>query len=136
MAERSTLRGSRLGAVSYEDDRGVRLADRLEIDYDCPGCGTFTMIFSVEADVPAVWECRDCGAKSLRVNGELPEEKPTKPVRTHWDMLLERRSIEELEDLLEERLDLLRSGETLGTAVEVRVSPTANTRRGRKLKSA
>ncbi|MGH3543005.1 MAG: RNA polymerase-binding protein RbpA, partial [Mycobacterium sp.] len=27
----------------------------------------------------------------------------------HWDMLLERRSIEELEELLKERLDLIRS---------------------------
>jgi hypothetical protein len=31
-----------------------------------------------------------------------------KPARTHWDMLLERRSIPELEELLEERLTLLR----------------------------
>jgi hypothetical protein len=36
--------------------------------------------------------------------------KPTKPARTHWDMLLERRSIAELEALLDERLALLRSG--------------------------
>jgi len=28
-------------------------------------------------------------------------------VRTHWDMLLERRSIADLEELLRERLDLL-----------------------------
>ncbi|MGB7425370.1 MAG: RNA polymerase-binding protein RbpA, partial [Ornithinimicrobium sp.] len=34
--------------------------------------------------------------------------KATKPQRTHWDMLLERRSIPELEELLEERLTLLR----------------------------
>ena len=34
--------------------------------------------------------------------------KETKHVRTHWDMLLERRSIPELEELLEERLTLLR----------------------------
>ena len=32
-----------------------------------------------------------------------------KPARTHWDMLLERRSIPELEELLEERLTLLRA---------------------------
>ena len=39
----------------------------------------------------------------------LPEEKAIKPSRTHWDMLLERRSIPELEELLEERLELLRA---------------------------
>ncbi|MDP9317855.1 MAG: RNA polymerase-binding protein RbpA, partial [Actinomycetota bacterium] len=31
--------------------------------------------------------------------------------RTHWDMLLERRSIPELEDILSERLELLRNGD-------------------------
>ena len=34
--------------------------------------------------------------------------KATKPARTHWDMLRERRSIEELEELLAERLDEIR----------------------------
>ena len=33
--------------------------------------------------------------------------KEERYVRTHWDMLLERRSIAELEDLLTERLALL-----------------------------
>jgi hypothetical protein len=30
-------------------------------------------------------------------------------VRTHWDMLLERRSVEELEDLLKERLEVIKT---------------------------
>ena len=29
--------------------------------------------------------------------------------RTHWDMLLERRSVTELEELLKERLDLIKT---------------------------
>ena len=41
--------------------------------------------------------------------------KEEKPARTHWDMLRERRSIAELEDLLAERLTLLRSGELNAT---------------------
>ena len=43
--------------------------------------------------------------------GIKPEEKAEKPARTHWDMLLERRSEKELEDILKERLELLRGGE-------------------------
>ena len=39
----------------------------------------------------------------------MPEEKKEKPPRTHWDMLIERRSIPDLEDLLAERLELLRN---------------------------
>ncbi|HZB21605.1 MAG TPA: RNA polymerase-binding protein RbpA, partial [Blastococcus sp.] len=34
------------------------------------------------------------------------------PPRTHWDMLLERRSVEDLEEVLAERLDVLRGRRT------------------------
>ena len=108
MAERS-LRGTRLGATSYENDEGVAPAARLVVTYDCPRGHTFTMPFSVEAEVPAKWECRVCGATAIGRDIPLPEEKAVKPARTHWDMLLERRSIPELEELLEERLELLRA---------------------------
>ena len=36
-----------------------------------------------------------------------PEEAPGRPARTHWDMLMERRTIRDLEELLDERLALL-----------------------------
>lgn len=108
MAERS-LRGTRLGATSYENDEGVEPAARLDVTYDCTQGHSFTMPFSVEADVPARWECRVCGGVAIGRDVPLPEEKAIKPTRTHWDMLLERRSIPELEELLEERLVLLRA---------------------------
>ncbi len=66
---------------------------------------------SVEADIPATWECPRCGGEGLSVDGIAKEEKVEKPARTHWDMLLERRSEKELEDILKERLELLRGGE-------------------------
>ena len=102
------LRGSRLGAVSYETDEGVELAPRQAVTYDCPNGHEITVPFSVEADVPATWECRECGAVALRRNGELPEPKAGKKPRTHWDMLMERRTVDDLEELLTERLTLLR----------------------------
>ena len=43
-----------------------------------------------------------------RADGTVTEEKKAKPPRTHWDMLRERRSIPELEDLLKERLEVVR----------------------------
>jgi hypothetical protein len=42
------------------------------------------------------------------VDGAEPEAKKSKPPRTHWDMLLERRSIADLEEVLAERLEVLR----------------------------
>ena len=98
MAERA-LRGSRLGAQSYETDLGVEMAPRQSVTYDCPRDHRFTIPFSLEADVPDVWECTVCGADALRVDGTRPEPKAGKPARTHWDMLLERRSVKDLEVL-------------------------------------
>jgi ribosomal protein L37AE/L43A len=132
MAERSTLRGSRLGAVSYEDERGVVLAERQTVHYDCPHGHDISVVFATEAEIPAIWECPKCGAEALLVDGSQPDRKSVKPARTHWDMLLERRSVAELEQLLDERLSLLRAGSLSGTDLSTHVSPTVPTRRGRK----
>jgi hypothetical protein len=43
------------------------------------------------------------------VDGPEPEAKKVKPPRTHWDMLMERRTIADLEEVLAERLDVLRA---------------------------
>ena len=110
MAER-TLRGARLGGQSFEDERGIEFAARQQVGYACPQGHAFEITMSVEADVPAIWECPRCGADALSVDGVQPERKAEKPARTHWDMLLERRSVTELEDILSERLELLRGGE-------------------------
>ncbi len=110
MAER-TLRGARLGGQSFEDERGIEFAARQQVGYRCEKEHEFEITMSVEADVPAEWECPRCGAVALSTAGIQPEEKNEKPARTHWDMLLERRSETELEDILKERLELLRGGE-------------------------
>ena len=109
MGER-VMRGSRLGAVSYENDRSMDLAPRQTATYVCPEGHRFEVPFAAEAEIPATWECRVCRASALVVDGAMPEPKKTKPPRTHWDMLLERRTTKELEELLEERLELLRAG--------------------------
>jgi hypothetical protein len=52
------------------------------------------------------------GLESTLVDGSVPDGKAVKPPRTHWDMLLERRSVEELEEILKERLDELKAKRT------------------------
>jgi rubredoxin len=103
MGER-VLRGSRLGAVSYESDRNTELAPRQAVDYACPNGHAFSVPFAAEAEVPATWECRSCGAPAVHVGEQAPEPKKTKPARTHWDMLMERRSTADLEEVLAEQL--------------------------------
>ena len=107
MAERA-LRGTRLGATSYENDRNTDLAPRQEVAFDCPKGHHFTVPFAAEAEVPSTWECRICGATAFTSSADLPAPKKVKPPRSHWDMLRERRSIADLEQVLAERLALIR----------------------------
>lgn len=106
------LRGSRLGSVSYETTHGRELAPRQITAFVCPLGHEFTVPFSDEAEaIPTEWECRQCGKMAHRVDGPEAVAKVVKPARTHWDMLLERRSRDELEDVLKERLDHLRQSQ-------------------------
>jgi uncharacterized protein YjiS (DUF1127 family) len=62
------------------------------------------------------WECRLHGSVSKLIDGVEPETKRVKPPRTHWDMLLERRSVAELDELLAERLEDLRGRRSIKSA--------------------
>src|SRR5260370_22146313 len=103
MAERA-LRGTRLGATSYENDRNTDLAPRQEVSFDCPNGHHFSVPFAAEAEIPPTWQCRVCGAAAITVTGDLPAQKKANPPRTHWDMPLERRTIEDLHELPAEPL--------------------------------
>jgi len=74
---------------------------------------TFDVMFSSDAEIPEVWSSPRTGQEGRLVgdDGDLVKtvEAEIKAPRTHWDMLLERRTRAELEELLQERLDLLRA---------------------------
>ena len=106
MADR-VLRGSRMGAVSYETDRDHDLAPRKMVKYRTETGEVFEVPFADDAEIPGEWLCKN-GQNGFLVEGEGTETKPAKPPRTHWDMLRERRSIEELDELLDERVEQLR----------------------------
>lgn len=76
--------------------------------FECPAGHEFEVPFAHDAELPDTWDCRKHGRESQRL-AALPESKKVKPPRTHWDMLLERRSIGELEVLLDEALGKLRA---------------------------
>lgn len=106
MADR-VLRGSRMGAVSYETDRDHDLAPRRMVKYQTDSGEVFEVPFADDAEIPNEWMCKN-GQPGTLMEGGGQESKPVKPPRTHWDMLRERRSLEELDVLLEERVELLR----------------------------
>lgn len=112
MADRS-LRGMRLGAQSLQSEEGVVYSPRSRYIYLCAHCGHETeVIFAAEAEAPGTWECRSCGQDATLLVDDKPvelEQGDVKTPRSHWDMLLERRTRAELEELLEERLSYLRA---------------------------
>lgn len=112
MADRS-LRGMRLGGQSLQSEEGVVLVDRQHRTYLTDDGEQFTVTFAAEAEVPEIWASPKSGhdGRLLDDEGDLvPYEAPReKPARTHWDMLLERRTREELEEILQERLQILRA---------------------------
>lgn len=112
MADRS-LRGIRLGAQSLQSEDGVVFMERAQHTYKCTQCGRETILnFAADAEAPAGWECRTCGGEALlqteKGQAEVDHSDDKTP-RTHWDMLLERRTIPELEEILAERLEFVRS---------------------------
>ena len=108
MADR-VMRGSRLGSVSYETDRNHDLAPRQIARYRTGNGEEFEVPFADDAKVPGTWLCRNGMEGTVIEGGDLAEPDKVKVPRTHWDMLRERRSIEELEELLKERLEIIRS---------------------------
>ena len=121
MADR-TLRGMRLGSQSMQTEEGVEFAEWQRAQYRTADGEVFDVIFAADAELPDVWESPKSGREGVLL---APDGTPVdvevgdaKPARTHWDMLLERRTRDELEELLQERLELLRArrggGERLG----------------------
>ena len=104
----TSMRGSRLGALSLERDDNVPVAERVMVTYVCPLDHVSVVPFSIEAEeIPHEWDCR-CGATATRPHEVAPEKPEERYVRTHWDMLLERRTLKELEEIYNERLALLK----------------------------
>ena len=112
MADRS-LRGMRLGAQSMQSEEGVEFSPRKRAVYRTDEGTDFEVVFAADAEVPELWESPRTGQEGRLVgeDGELVESEAveSKAPRTHWDMLLERRTRAELEEILQERLDFLRA---------------------------
>jgi hypothetical protein len=108
MRANHAMSGSRLGSVSYETDRNLDPAPRQIAHYRTGDGGEFDIPFAIDAEIPGTWLCRNGQEGILLEGGDLGQKK-VKVLRTHWDMLRERRSIDELEELLKERLEIIKS---------------------------
>lgn len=112
-----TMRGMRLGAHSLESEVGVAQSARNTYVYRCANNHETTVVFAAEAELPASWSCKSCSLEGLLVqDGKTMVVAPVEDRvgRSHWEMLLERRSREELEEILAERLADIRARRASG----------------------
>lgn len=114
-----TMRGMRIGQQSLETEAGVRLSERQEQMFICANAHETKVVFAADADIPDSWECSSCSKSAIRtVEGKTIEAliADDDGPKTHFDMLMERRSEQELEDLLTERIEMLRAKRKRGEA--------------------
>src|SRR5438132_775428 len=108
MPRRRPLR-IQLREESHHSNRHSTPAARTHASFACPHGHLFTVPFATTAQPPDFWTCRRHGTEHCqRVEALQPTDVQTKPKRTHFMMLLERRSVAELEALLTETLAAIR----------------------------
>ena len=108
-----SLRGMRLGSQSLQSEEGVVFSERQVRDYRADDGSVFSVTFAADAEIPDRWVSPKTSKEGVLLDEDgavaAGAAKEVKPARTHWDMLLERRSRDELEELLQERLQYLRA---------------------------
>ena len=112
-----TMRGMRLGAHSLESEVGVVHSARSTYVYRCAAGHETSVVFAAEAELPETWSCKSCSLEgALLKDGKTVVSVPAEERvgRSHWEMLLERRTREELEEILQERLAEIRARRASG----------------------
>ncbi|MDR1266392.1 MAG: RNA polymerase-binding protein RbpA [Propionibacteriaceae bacterium] len=102
-----TIRRTRQPVTTEALEQEV-FAPRAQVPYGCERRHSFTLTFAVDAPAPSHWDCPRCGQLAARQDSAPAPAPQPKPVRSHWDRLLQRRTIPELEELLAERLREMR----------------------------
>lgn len=106
------LRGTRLGSISSETEEGVDFVDRQTVTFRTEDGEEFTVTFMVGVELPYDWTSPRSGkvGRRLDANGKPIEgvdpnaPAPIAPTVTHWEQLMKRRTIEELEVILADRI--------------------------------
>lgn len=117
------LRGTRLGATSFESEEGVDFVTTQNVTFRTEDGEEFTVTFMEGIDLPFDWNSPHTGKKGRRldakgkpVEGDDPNAPaPAAPTVTHWEQLLKRRTIEELEIILAERREEMRAAGEFNT---------------------
>jgi hypothetical protein len=114
-----TMRGIRLGAHSLESEIGVSYSPRNRHSYQCSNSHISELVFAQDAELPETWQCKSCPEQAvLLTDGKLIklDRNELKTPKSHWEMLLERRSQDELEEILKERISYIKLRRRAGKA--------------------
>jgi hypothetical protein len=111
------LRGTRLGSTSFESEKGVEFVSTQTVTFRTDDGEEFQVTFMDGVDLPFNWNSprtsksgRRLDAKGKPVEGVDPNAPtPPAPTVTHWEQLMKRRTIEELEVILAERREEMRA---------------------------
>lgn len=124
------LRGTRLGAISMETEEGVDFVATRDVTFRTADGEEFTVRFAADAELPYDWASPHTSAigrrlddKGKPIEGTDPNA-PAAPIPTvtHWEQLLKRRTIPELEVILQARIDEMRASGELNVVAERRAS--------------
>ncbi len=104
MASGQPIRGSRVGAgKAGESDRG-ETAPRQRFEFYCANGHTTRLAFAMDAEIPATWACPSCGLPAGRDPSQPPPAPHAEPYKSHLAYVMERRSEQDAEALLDEAL--------------------------------
>jgi hypothetical protein len=109
------------GLFSYEPARGDLVARR-SVGFVCPSGHEFMVVFADGVTLPSSWECRQHGVQAGLRGVPHHQQQPPVVVRSHWDLLRERRRDAELARLLAEQLRELRAGRLVPVSTWLRRS--------------
>ena len=110
------MQGTRLGSISSESEEGVEFVERQNVTFRTEDGEEFVVTFMTGVELPYDWRSprssnlgRRLDAKGKPIQGDDPNAPPpTPPTVTHWEQLMKRRTIEELEVILQDRIIAMR----------------------------
>ncbi len=111
------MQGTRLGSISSESEEGVDFVDRHDVTFRTSDGEEFVVTFMAGVELPYDWRSprssnigRRLDAKGKPIQGDDPNAPtPLPPTVTHWEQLMKRRTIEELEVIWQERITAMRA---------------------------
>lgn len=114
-----SIRGSGMQVHSFQSEEGVEYAKRVVAHYETQSSETFRITFAAEAEIPPAWPSPVTGEEGLLLTPaghRVPQPVvDAKHERTHLDMVRERRTEAELENILQWRLGMLRDKRGTGS---------------------